>query len=187
MYISIHGWALHNSSPPSAAYMRQWIKSTLVQIMACRLFGAKQLSKLSTRPLGTNFSEMPIKIRNFSVTKMYLKISPAKWRPFFPGGVEYCTIHGIHSIGVHYVSWDMLTVCCALFWCGFIITTELIHYDIPLFLFRFPYPCIFQGGPNQLKKLLQVYVFHHRFAHLLLQIGASPDLVPVRLCYTLSL
>ena len=34
-----------NSSPPSAAYMRQWIGSTLVQIMACRLFGAKSLSK----------------------------------------------------------------------------------------------------------------------------------------------
>ena len=34
-----------NSSPPSAAYMRQWIGSALVQIMACRLFGAKPLSK----------------------------------------------------------------------------------------------------------------------------------------------
>ena len=30
---------------PSAAYMRQWIGSALVQIMACRLFGAKPLSK----------------------------------------------------------------------------------------------------------------------------------------------
>ena len=34
-----------NSSPHSAAYMRQWIGSALVQIMACRLFGAKPLSK----------------------------------------------------------------------------------------------------------------------------------------------
>ena len=34
-----------NASPPSAAYMRQWIGSALVQIMACRLFGAKPLSK----------------------------------------------------------------------------------------------------------------------------------------------
>ena len=33
------------SSPPSVAYMRQWIMSALVQIMACRLFGAKPLSK----------------------------------------------------------------------------------------------------------------------------------------------
>ena len=34
-----------NSSPPSAAYMHQLIGSASVQIMACRLFGAKQLSK----------------------------------------------------------------------------------------------------------------------------------------------
>ena len=35
-----------NSSHPSAAYVRQWIVSALVQIMACRLFGGKPLSKL---------------------------------------------------------------------------------------------------------------------------------------------
>ena len=34
-----------NSSPPSAAYMRQRIGSALVQIMACCIFGAKPLSK----------------------------------------------------------------------------------------------------------------------------------------------
>ena len=32
-----------NSSPPSDAYMCQWTGSTLVQIMACHLFGAKPL------------------------------------------------------------------------------------------------------------------------------------------------
>ena len=31
-----------NSSPPSAAYMRQLIKSALVQIMAWRLFGGSE-------------------------------------------------------------------------------------------------------------------------------------------------
>ena len=35
-----------NSFPPSNAYMCQWIGLELVQIMACRLFGAKPLSKL---------------------------------------------------------------------------------------------------------------------------------------------
>ena len=34
-----------DSYPPSTAYMRQWIGSALVQIMTCRLFGAKPLSK----------------------------------------------------------------------------------------------------------------------------------------------
>ena len=43
---SIHPSALpFKSSPPSAAYMRQWIGSALFQIMACHLFGAKPLSK----------------------------------------------------------------------------------------------------------------------------------------------
>ena len=32
-----------NSSPPSAAYMRQWTGPSLVQVMACRLIGAKPL------------------------------------------------------------------------------------------------------------------------------------------------
>ena len=39
--ISTH--LLLNSSPLTAAYMRQWTRSALVQVMACRLFGAKTL------------------------------------------------------------------------------------------------------------------------------------------------
>ena len=39
-------------------------------------------------PLGTNFSEISIKIQNFSFTKLHLKMSFAKWRPFCPGGDE---------------------------------------------------------------------------------------------------
>ena len=36
--------------------------------------------------LGTNFSDTLIKIQNFSFTKMHLKVSSAKGRPFCPGG-----------------------------------------------------------------------------------------------------
>ena len=43
---------------------------------------------LSIRPLGTNFSEIQIKIQNFSLMKIYLKMSPAKWRPFCLGEDE---------------------------------------------------------------------------------------------------
>ena len=54
--------------------MCQWIGSTLVQIMVCRLFGAKPLSKLMLRylPLGTNLVKFwlkYIKIQNYSFTK----------------------------------------------------------------------------------------------------------------------
>ena len=42
--ISCQGKAKHvNSSPTSAAYMRQWTAKTLLQVMACHLFGAKPL------------------------------------------------------------------------------------------------------------------------------------------------
>ena len=40
-----HQKQIFNSSPPSDAYMRQWIGSVLVQIMAWRLFGAKPFSE----------------------------------------------------------------------------------------------------------------------------------------------
>ena len=35
-------------------------------------------------PLGTNFSEIIIKMQNFQFTKMPLNLSSAKWRPFCP-------------------------------------------------------------------------------------------------------
>ena len=40
---------------------------------------------LSIGPLGTNFSENLIEILTFSFTKMRLKVSSAKWRPFCLG------------------------------------------------------------------------------------------------------
>ena len=43
---------------------------------------------LSIRPLGTNFSEIVIKIQNFSFTKLHLKIPSAKWQSFCPWGDE---------------------------------------------------------------------------------------------------
>ena len=63
-----------NSSPPSAAYMRQWTGSTLFQIMACRLVGAKPLSEpmLAIGLLGTNSSEIWIGILPFSFRKIHL-------------------------------------------------------------------------------------------------------------------
>ena len=65
--------------------------------MACRLFGAKPLSQpirglLSIGPLETNFGEISIKIQSFSFTKMQLKISSVKWRPFRPVRDEFVLI-----------------------------------------------------------------------------------------------
>ena len=64
-----------NSSPPSAAYMRQWTQQPLLQVKkACRLFGARPLLEAMLMycqlgPLGTNFSEIRLKNRNFSFMK----------------------------------------------------------------------------------------------------------------------
>ena len=40
---------------------------------------------LAIGPLRINFREILIKIQIFSFTKMHMKISSAKWRPFCPG------------------------------------------------------------------------------------------------------
>ena len=68
---------------------------------------------LLTGPLGTNFSEILIGIQTFSFTKIHLKMSSAKWRPFFLGlnvlirlegweqgvqGVPQITLYSLHHL-----------------------------------------------------------------------------------------
>ena len=82
-----------NSSPPSAAYRRQWIRSALVLIMACRLFGNRTIIwtnavLLSIGPLGTNFSEILINIQNFHSRKFIWKYRLRKDGHFVQGGDE---------------------------------------------------------------------------------------------------
>ena len=67
--------------------------SALVQIITCRLFGAKPLSKPMLRycqwdPQEQNSVKTRIKIQDFSFMKMYLKMSSANRRPFCPGEDE---------------------------------------------------------------------------------------------------
>ena len=73
-----------NSLRPSDAYMCRWTMTTLVQIMACCLDGAKILSEqmfiYSITTLGTNFSENLIQSHTFSFKKMHLKMSSGECR-----------------------------------------------------------------------------------------------------------
>ena len=64
-----------SSSPPSAAYIRQWIGSSLVQVMTCRMFGTKSLSEPIPVycQLGTRFSDTWIGNISF-LLKMHLKM-----------------------------------------------------------------------------------------------------------------
>ena len=58
---------------------------------------------LSIGSLGTNFSEILIKIQNFLFTEIHLKISSAKWRTFCPRGDELIKSMTLaHTVTHHY-------------------------------------------------------------------------------------
>ena len=81
------------ASPPSAACMRQWVKSTLVQVMACCWFGTKPLHEpmLTSCPLDPwkqTLAKFEIEMQNFSFMKIHLKMSSAKCWPFCSGIVD---------------------------------------------------------------------------------------------------
>ena len=73
--------------------------------MACRLDGAKPLSEpinagiLLIGPLGPNFNEILIGIQTFSFTKMHLKMSSGKWRPFCLG------LNVLIAVERHSIAW----------------------------------------------------------------------------------
>ena len=72
-----------NSSPPGAAYMRQWTGSSLVQVMAWGSVRRQAITwinagLLSIGLLGTNFSEIWIWILSYSFTKIDLKMSSTR-------------------------------------------------------------------------------------------------------------
>ena len=73
--------SLINSVRPSDAYMRLQHRPSLVQIMACRLFGAKPLSEPMLAYCQLHPRNKPqwhfIKITQFSFKKMHLKILSA--------------------------------------------------------------------------------------------------------------
>ena len=65
---------------------------------------------LSIGPLGTHFSENSIEILTFSFTKMRLKVSSAKWRPF--------------CLGLNVLTHEICTLmCCAFLYCGYITSS----------------------------------------------------------------
>ena len=102
-----------NSSPPSAAYMLQWIRSALVPIMAVAYSAPSHYLNQSwvivSWTLGTNFNEILIKIQNFSFTKMHLKISSAKRWPLCPGGGGGGFVKAHHDDNAYWsLTWPLL-------------------------------------------------------------------------------
>ena len=79
------------SSPQSAAYMRQWTGSALVQIMTCRLFGAKPLPEpmllyCQLDPYEQTSVKFQSRYKTFHSQKCIWKCRLRKWWPFCPGG-----------------------------------------------------------------------------------------------------
>ena len=82
-----------NSSPPSAAHIRHWSGLVLVQIMACRLFGAKQLSKpmlgyCQLDPQEQTSVKFESIYKTFHSRKCNWKYRLPKWQPFCLGEDE---------------------------------------------------------------------------------------------------
>ena len=100
-----------NSSPPSAAYMRQWTGSSLVQVMACRLFGAKPLPEpMLTYCELDSWEHISVKFESefyhFHSGKCSWKCRLSKCRPFCAGGDEWsATLHLVPG----YVPWEITT------------------------------------------------------------------------------
>ena len=83
---------LINPTPSNDAYMRQWIGSALVQIMACRLFG-DQCRIVVNWTLRNKLPWIFNQNAKVSFTKIHRKTSSAKWRPFCPGGDRLTHVH----------------------------------------------------------------------------------------------
>ena len=111
-----------NSSLPNAAYLRQWTGSSLVQVMACRLFSAKPL--LETILLYCqldSWEQVSVKFEpefyHFHSRKCIWKCRLPKSQPFCPGGNE--SPH--QPWGTWSTDWSSSRPCSA---------TTLIHYTL---------------------------------------------------------
>ena len=97
-----------NSSPSSSAYMRQWLGSALVQIMAWRLFGAKPLSKptlgyCQLDPKEQTSVKFQSKYKTFHSRKRTWKYRLRKGGHFVPGemSLNYAAMIAVGWPGPH--------------------------------------------------------------------------------------
>ena len=124
--------------------MRTWIGSALLQIMACRLFGAKPLSEPmldyhQLDPWEQTVSESWIIIHNtkFVIKKMNLKISSAKWPPFKPRRDELKATswwnHIQNTFQRHSIIWSTIMVVLFMYRCireGLFVLSKYLQTSI---------------------------------------------------------
>ena len=81
-------------------------------------------------PLGTNFSENLFKILAFSFSKMRLKVSSAKWRPF-------CLGLNVLNLIAHSLQWSCtgetrifhMLYLCELLYCIYYLTLYVLNFS----------------------------------------------------------
>ena len=86
--------------PPSSVYMHQWIGSALVQIVACRLYGANPISRPMLDYCQLDWEQVSVKFEsefyNFHSQKMHLKLSSAKMAAILSRG-RWVNLMQFHS------------------------------------------------------------------------------------------
>ena len=129
--------------------MRQWPGSVLVQVMACRLFGAKPLPEpLQVYYQLDSWEQVPFK-------KMHLKLSSAKMAAILARGkVGLLSVCWIANNSSHFVQWTNWMEC----WMSQYLTFNLLHivavlnHDICILLIFFRvttrHPCTYAKRPG---------------------------------------
>ena len=83
-------------------------------------------------PLGTNFSQILIEIHKFSFTKMRLKLSSAKWRPYCLGLNVLKYIQMFHIIGhICPVTTDTMNMYIVNYSLGHFIGHNILRTCVP--------------------------------------------------------
>ena len=91
----------------SVAYIRRWTGSTLLHVMACRLFGPKPLPDIVGRTLRNKVLRNSNRKTNLSFKNMHLKMSSEKLEPFCAQGDEWPEpnhLGYIDTVSVHTVT-----------------------------------------------------------------------------------
>ena len=92
---------------------------------------------LLIRPLGTNFSEILIEIHTFSIKKVHLKMSSAKWCLFCLGLIELKAYSGNHFGRIRSIPWLLKP--------GLLVSTGHPQLSYWLFLDNKSFSCTKEG------------------------------------------
>ena len=160
-------------------WFRKWLVAFRRQVITWN-----NIALLSIRPLAINFNEIWINMQKLlSFTKMHLKISSVKWRPFSTGGDELSnksnaniTLFRMNSI------YGCLERSCIngwlapLLWNGTKFKIKIIHNRKPLYTEAYWRPIASLNSPPPLVLHICVNGLGHPWSNILIQENAYKTL-----------